>query len=163
MVATVSVRVYTGAGPTESAAVTGIDLINADNDTNTTANRQAYPIVVGTNSYEKWVALKIDTPPSNNIINVKIWGDGTVHQSTTLRFTTAYSTYSQGTTALSSIANTTFTNFTAGNKATWDSRTFYATGTGSVTRYSVFQLQVGSDAGPGTWTQETISYSYDES
>jgi len=74
MAASLSLRVYTGAGPSESAAVTGIDLISADNATSTLANRQANPITVGTASYEKWLKLKIDTSPANGVTNFKIWG-----------------------------------------------------------------------------------------
>lgn len=162
MAATIQVAVSVGAGPTVTDGVAGIDLISADNSTNTLGNRQANPITVGTNSYEKWVSLKVATPPANYVTNFKIWGDGGVDTSTTLRFTTGYVTYQQGTTALSTIANTTFVNFTANNKATWDTTTYWATNTGSYTKYTVFQLQVDATAGPGNWTQETISYSYDE-
>lgn len=160
MAASLSLRVYTGAGPTESAAVTGIDFISADNATNTLANRQANPITVGTNSYEKWLKLKIDTAPANGVTNFKIWGDGATDTSTTLKFTTNYVTYSQGTTATSAIANANFTSYTAGAKATWDTASYSATN--ATTKFTVFQLQVDSTAGPGNWTQETISYSYDE-
>lgn len=160
MAASLSLRVYTGAGPTESAAVTGIDLISADNDTNTLANRQANPITVGTASYEKWLKLKIDTAPANGVTNFKIWGDGGVMTSTTLYFTANYATYQQATNAASTIAATNFTSYTAGNKATWDTASYSATN--ATTKFAVFQLAVGSDAAPGNWTQETISYSYDE-
>lgn len=160
MVASLSLRVYTSTGPTESSGVTGIDLISADNATNSLANRQANPITVGNNSYEKWVKLKIDTAPANGVTNFQIWGDGSVQTSTTLNFTTNYVTFAQPTAAASSVANTTFTNFTTGNKATWDSASY--TATNATTRFSVFQLVVGATASPGNWTQETISYSYDE-
>jgi hypothetical protein len=162
MAASLSLRVYTGAGPTESAAKTGIDLISADNDENSLANRQANPITVATRSYEKWTRLKIDTAPANGVTNFKIWlgGDGTISVSTTLFFTANYATYQQGTTAASTIANTAMTNFTAGNKATWDTASYSATG--SITRAAIFQLAVAADAQPGNWSQETVSYSYDE-
>lgn len=161
MVASLSVRVYTGASAgTESTVVTGIDFISADNATNSTANRQANPITVNTNSYEKWVKLKVDTAPANAVTNFKIWGDGAVDTSTTLMFTAAYQTGIQPTATTSTIANTTFTNFTANNKATWDSASYSATN--ATTKYVVFQLQVASTANPGNWTQETINYSYDE-
>ena len=56
MVATLTLRVYTStAAGTESAAVTGIDLISADNATNTLGNRQTNPITVNTNSFVKWL------------------------------------------------------------------------------------------------------------
>ena len=160
MAASLSLRVYTSTGPTESSAVTGADLISADNATNSLANRQANPITVGTNSYEKWLGLKIDTAPANAVTNFLVWGDGAVMTSTTLKFTAAYVTYQQGTTASSTIANTTFTNFTSGNKATWDSASYSATN--ATTKRVVFQLQVDSTAAAGNWTQETVNYSYDE-
>ena len=161
MAATLSVRVYTGsAAGTESAAVTGVDFESADNATNTLANRQANPITVGNNSYEKWLKLKVDAIPANAVTNFLIWGDGAVMTSTTLNFTAAYVTGTTPTTAASSIANTTFTNFTSTNKATWDSTSY--TATNATTKYTVFQLAVAASAGPGNWTQETISFSYDE-
>ena len=160
MAASLSLRVYTGAGPTESAAVTGIDLESADNATNSLANRQANPITVGTNSYEKWLKLKIDTAPANGVTNFKIWGDGAVDTSTTLKFTSNYVTYQVGTTAATTIGTVLFTAYTAGNKATWDTASYSATA--AVTKLVLFQLQVDATAQPGNWTQETISYSYDE-
>jgi hypothetical protein len=160
MAASLSLRVYTSSGPTESGAVTGIDLISADNATNSLANRQANPVTVGTNSYEKWLKLKLDTAPANGVTNFKVWGDGAVMTSTTLNFTANYVTYQQGTTAASTVASTTFTNFTAGNKATWDAASYSATN--ATTRFAVFQLVADGTAGPGNWTQETVSYSYDE-
>ncbi len=161
MAASLSLRVYTSTNAaTESAVVTGIDLISADNATNSLANRQANPVTVGTLSYEKWVKLKVDTAPANGVTNFKIWGDGAVMTSTTLMFTAGYITGATPVTTTSSVANTTFANFTSGNKATWDAASY--TATNATTKYSVFQLQVAADAGPGNWTQETVNYSYDE-
>lgn len=160
MAASLSLRVYTGAGETESAAQTGIDLISADNATNSLANRQANPITVGTNSYEKYVKLKIDTAPANAVDNFQIWMDGAVDSSTTLNFTTNYITYATPVSTASTVADTNMTTYTSGNKVTWDNGPY--TFTNDTTRFTVFQLVVDSDAGPGNWTQETISYSYDE-
>lgn len=161
MAATLSVRVYTGsAAGTESAAVTGVDMISADNATNSLANRQANPISVGTNSFEKWLKLKVDVAPANAVTNFKIWGDGAVQTSTTLVWTGQRITGVTPVATASTIANTTFNNFTAGNKGTWDTNSYAATN--ATTLYSVFQLQVASDCGPGNWTQETVNFSYDE-
>lgn len=161
MAASLSLRVYTGASAgTQSSAQTGIDLISADNATNSLANRQANPITVGTNSYEKWLKLFVDTAPANGVTNFKIWGDGAVQTSTTLNFTAGYVTGATPTTGTSTVANTNFTGYTSGNKATWDSAAY--TATSATTKYAVFQLVVDSTCGPGNWTQETISYSYDE-
>ena len=70
MAASVSIRVCTGANAgTESAAVSGIDFLSADNATNSTANRQANPITAGNKSYEKWLRAEVDTAPDNAVDN----------------------------------------------------------------------------------------------
>lgn len=161
MAATITLRAYTGASAgTESGAVTGVDMISADNATNSLANRQANPIVAGTHSYEKWLKLKVDAAPANAVTNFQIWGDGGTDTSTTLSFTAGYVTGATPTTATSSVAATAFNGYTAGNKATWDSASY--TATNATTKYAVFQLAIGADRGPGPITQETLSYSWDE-
>ena len=162
MAATLTFRVYTGsAAGTESSAVTGIDLISADNATNSLANRQANPISVNTASYEKWLKMHVDTAPANSVSNFQAWGDGAVDTSTTLFVTGQYITGTTPTNATSTVANTTFTNFTSGNKLTWDTNSY--TATNATTQYMVLQLAVDSDASPGNWTQETINVSWTES
>jgi len=159
--ASLSFRKYTSTNAgTESAAITGVDLSSADNATNSLANRQANPITVGTNSFESWLKMKVDTAPANAVTNFKIWGDGAVQTSTTLMVTGAYVTGATPTTATSTVANTTFTNFTAGNKLTFDSASYSATN--ATTKYFVFQLQVDATCGPGNWGSETVSASFDE-
>lgn len=161
MAASLQLSVQTGSGAGAATdGVAGADMISADNALNSLANRQANPIIVGGYSYEKWLRLKIVTAPANAIAAAKIWGDGAVQASSTLWFTGNYATYQQGTTGASTIANTTFINFTSGNKANWDTGTYSMTG--SYTKYSVFQLQIGADSAPGNWTTETVSYSFDE-
>lgn len=161
MAATITLRVYTGASAgTESGAVTGIDMISADNATNSLANRQANPIVAGTRSYEKWLKLKVDAAPANAVTNFQLWGDGAVDTSTTLYATANYVTGATPTNGNSTVANTTFTNFTSGNKMTWDTASY--TATNATTRYAVFQLAIDATRGPGPVTQETVSYSWDE-
>jgi len=162
MAATLVLAVSTAAGPTVTDSVTGIDLISADNATNTLANRQANPITVGTNSYEKWIRLKITATPANYVQSFKVWFNSTVDTTTTLNFTGAYVTYQQGTTAASTISASNATTYTAGNKATWDVAQYTAGQLNAYTKYLVMQLAVGATAGPGNWTQQTVNYSYDE-
>ena len=162
MAATLVLATSFGAGPTVTDSVTGIDLESADNATNSLANRQANPITVGTNSYEKWVRLKITVTPTNYVQNFKVWFNSTVDTSTTLNFTGAYVTYQQGTTATSTIANAVATTYTSGNKATWDTTQYTASQTAAYTKYLALQLGVAATAGPGNWTQQTVNYSYDE-
>lgn len=161
MAATLQLSVQTGASAGSATdGITGIDMISADNPTNSLANRQANPITVGGYSYEKWLRAKVVTAPANGVTNFRMWGDGAVAASSTLWFTGSRVTYQQGTTASSTIANTSFTNFTSGNKALWDSASYSMTG--SYTKYSVWQLQIGADSNPGNWATETVSYSFDE-
>jgi len=159
--ATITLRVYTGsAAGTESSSVTGIDMISADNATNSLANRQANPILAGTRSYEKWLKLKVDAPPANAVTNFQVWGDGATDTSTTLYGTGAYVTGATPTNGTSTVANATFNTYTSGNKLTWDSASYSATN--ATTKYLVLQLAIDSTCGPGPITQETINYSWDE-
>lgn len=161
MAAVLTVRVYTGTNAaTESSAVTGIDLISADNATNSLANRQANPITVGLNSYEKWLKLKVDTAPANAVENFLIWGDGAVQANTTLDFAGEVAAGVTPVATTSVVATTDFTTCTSGAKCQWDAGSY--TAQNDTTEYAVFQLQVASGASPGNWTQETINYSYDE-
>ena len=160
MAAVLSLRVRYGTSPgTESAAVTGIDLISADNATNSLANRQANPITVGTRSFEKWVCLKVDTAPANAVANFKIWGDGAVAANTTL-YWGATATYATPVNTASTVATTNFNTVTSAAKGTWHAGSLSAQN--AITDYSVFQLDVASGASPGNWPTETVSYSYDE-
>lgn len=168
MAATVTLRVYTGTNAaTESAAVTGIDFISADNATNTLGNRQANPITVGTNSFSKHLRLKVDSGLINSVGNLKFWTDGTGQANVGLRAKLAVGTggASPGTgdstpsaTALTGDADAY--TYTSGSKGTWDSAS-YTTNT-HVSKALVLQLQPTGAAAAGNWTQETLNYSYDE-
>jgi hypothetical protein len=168
MVASLSLRVYTGTNAaTESAAVTGIDFISADNATNSSGNRTSNPVTVGTNSFSKHLRLKIDTAPANAVTNFKFWTDGTGQSNVALR-----AKLSQGTggatpgtggttpsaTALSGDADAY--TYTSGAKGTWDSASYSTQN--HVTKEMQLQLQPNASATPGNWTQETLNYSYDE-
>lgn len=161
MAATITLRVYTSTNAgTESGSVTGIDMISADNATNSLANRQANPIVAGTRSYEKWLKLKVDAAPANAVTNFQLWGDGAVDTSMTLYATANYVTGATPVSTNSTKANANFTTYTSGNKMTWDTASYAATN--ATTKYAVFQLAIDADRGPGPITQETVSYSWDE-
>jgi len=164
MAATLVLSVQYGASAgTPADSVPGIDLISADNYYNTLANRQANPITVGTNSYEKWIRLKITATPANYVQSFMVWFNSTVDTSTTLYFTGGYVTYQQGTTGPSGIANAVSTAWTSSTKANWDTAAYWGTGgVGQYTKYLVLQLAVGATAGPGNWTQQTVNYSYQE-
>ena len=161
MAAGISVRVYTGADAnTESSAVSGIDLMSADGATNSLANRVANPIVAGQKSYEKWLKLYIDSAPDNQVDNQKIYSDSSVEASTHLYWGTT-ATGVTPTSADSAVATNDATSYTSGAQFTWDTNSL--TGVGSKSGfYLVIQLDIDADAAAGNWTQETLTYSYDE-
>jgi hypothetical protein len=161
MAASVSIRVYTGAGAaTESAAQTGIDLISADNALNSAGNRSSNPITAGSKSYEKWIKAYIDTAPDNQCENFDLWGDGAVQSSTALYVGRVVSGVTP-TSNDSTVATNDWTGYLTGARFDWHATAL--TGVGSKTDYAVFQLDVNADAAAGNWTQETINYAYDES
>lgn len=168
MAATVTVNVYTGASAaTESAAVTGIDFISADNATNSLGNRTSNPVVVGTNSFSKSIRLKFTVAPANGVTNFLFWTDGAGQANVGLR-----AKYAQGTggatpgtggvtnSATALTADSDAYAATSGAKATWDSAAY--TTINHVTKALILQLQPTGAATPGNWTQETLNYSYDE-
>ena len=160
MAATVTIRVYTSTNAaTESGAVSGIDLISADNATNSPANRSANPITAGSRSYEKWIKARVDVAPDNYVNNFELWGDGAVQSSTTL-YLGKTNTGVTPTDSDSTVATNNWTSYLTGSRFAWHATNM--TGIGSTTDYAVFQLDVDSDAAAGNWTQETINYSYDE-
>jgi len=157
----VSIRVYTETdATTESVAVTGIDLISADNATNSTANRATYPITAGANSYEKWIKAYVDTAADNYVNNFKLWGTTAIDSTTTL-YVASTVTGSTPTSATSAVAVNDWTNYTDSTTAlAWHATNM--TAIGSVSVFAVFQLATGAAAAAGNWTQATLSYSYDE-
>lgn len=168
MAASLSLRVYTGTNAaTESAAVTGIDLISADNATNSSGNRAANPVAVGTNSFSKHLRLKVDTAPANAVTNFQVWTDGSGQANVALRgklsVGTGGATPGTGDTTPSATALTGDADaysWTSGAKAQWDSASYSTQN--NVTKALVLQLQPTVSAVAGNIAQETVNYSYDE-
>jgi len=167
MVATIGLHVYTSTNAgTESGTVTGIDLISADNATNTLGNRQTYPVVTATNSFEKHLRLKLEVAPANSISNIKFWTDGSGTANVLFRGKLAIGTggATPGTgdstpSATTMTADADAYSYTSGSKGTWDSGSYSTIN--HVTKALLLQLQPSASATPGNWS-ETLSYSYDE-
>lgn len=168
MAASLSVRVQTGASAgVQSAAVSGIDFISADNAVNTLANRAANPISIpgsGSNySYEKYLKLAVDVAPANAVTNFKIWsaqgGIGGAGTGLTVNAAGAVATYTQGVPTASAIATTAIPT-SQGSALTWDASSYSTLG--NVTKYAVLQLKVDSTAAAGNIVQIVGSFSYDE-
>jgi len=160
MAASVTIRVNTGSDAgVESEAVTGIDLISADNATNNLTNRQNNPITAGDRSYEKWLTAKLDETPDNYVESFEVWGDGEVDANTTL-FIGVTQTGVTPTSGASAVANSNYTTYTSGNKFSWHTARLETTN--DTTDFLVLQLDTAEAASAGNWTQETINYSYSE-
>ena len=168
MAATISLRVYTGTdAATESAAVTGVDFISADNAVNSSGNRTSNPISVGTNSFEKHIRAKVDVAPANGVGNFKFWTDGSGMANVGLRAKLSVGTggATPGTgdttpTATTMTGDVSAYTLTAAAKGTWDANTYDTVG--EVTEALLLQVQPTGAAAAGNWTQETFNYSYDE-
>ena len=161
MAAEISVRVCTGTdAATESAAVTGIDHISADNAVNSSGNRTTYPLAVGSRAVEKWLRLHVDVAPANDVSNFQVWGTGAIDAETTLYCKGEVATGATPTASVSTVATADWTGYTAAAKLLWDAGPYSALD--AVTKWLVFQLAIGSAATPGPITQHIYSWSYDE-
>lgn len=162
MAASLSLRVNTGTDAgTESSAVTGIDMISADNATNSAANRALYPVGKGTNSYEKWLTLHVDVAPANSVSNFQVWGDGSaLATGLTLAVAGEVATGVTPVATTSIVATNDWTNYTAASKLQWDDGSY--TDVDDVTEFLVMQLQTTASAAVGNMTQIVANYAYDE-
>jgi|SRR5450759_229409 len=168
MAAVLTVRVYTGSSAaTESASVTGIDWISADNATNSSGNRTANQVAKGSASYEKHLRLHIDTPPANGVGNFLWWMGTTATTYIALRAKEAVGTggASPGTgdstpTATAMTGDIDAYTRTASAQGTWDSGSYSATN--AVTEGLLLQLQPDSSASTGAILQQAINFQYDE-
>jgi hypothetical protein len=178
MAATVTIRRHTGAGPTKTD-ITSINTRANAEDAHTTAGT-TNPIQIpaaGTN-YSYWVCtrLSVDVTMAGTINNLKWYTDGTISFGTgvTCKMNTATG-YVQAT----GTAGTTGIQLTTGNYATLagaptDAFAFTSgspksvTGTmsnpstGDLGDYVVYQVEVGTTAGPGATPSETFTFKYDE-
>lgn len=166
-VAVVSVRVYTGSSAaTESAAVTGIDWISADNATNSSGNRTTYPVTAGSNSYEKHLRLHIDTA-GGTLSAFKFWMTSSATTNVALRAKLAVGTAgaSPGTgdstpTATAMTSDADAYSYTSSAKGDWDTGSISTIN--YVTKAVLLQLQPNGSAANGNIGQQTIAYQYDE-
>lgn len=178
MAATVTIRRLTGAGPT-STDITSINTrANAEDAHSTAGTTNPIQIPAAGTNYSYWVVtqLSADTSPSGTINNVKWYTDGANGFGTgvTCKMNTAtgyvQATGTAGTTG--DLLNTTNYSTLAG--ATSDAFSFTSGSPKSVTATIsnpstgafgdrvVYQIEVGTTAGPGATAQETFTWRYDE-
>jgi hypothetical protein len=158
MAATLTLRVYTGSGAgTESSAQAGIDLISADNATNSSGNRTANQVVPGTNSYEKWLRLRVDSAPTGSVATFWFQNDDDLPDGVVLKLG-ATDTPATPTTATSTVATTTVQT---GQRYIFDADAY--SDVGDHTRYLVLQEQVAATAASGSIDQLVPAFGWQES
>lgn len=163
MAATVTLRVLTAAArATISGSITGFSFLSTDAYDNSASNRNAYPITIGDLSYEKAIGACIDASPANKVENFQVWTDGTFDTGTCVLAGACADSLETNINTTSGVALTDISGNQTGCQFLWDSGS-YATLNSCIANTLVFQMDTNSaTASPGNWTQETISWSYDE-
>ena len=157
MASIATLRVYTGSGAgTESASVTGVDLISADNATNSSPNRAANEVALGTNSFEKWLRVRIDDADGLTLTNFWIERAGDLPDGVIVKFGVT-DTPATPTASTSTVATTTMVD---GRRYFFDNGEYSADG--DHTRYVVMQAQVAADATTGAIDSQTLQVSWSE-
>jgi hypothetical protein len=156
--AVTSLRVYTGTNAgTESAGQTGIDLISVDNAVNSAMNRSDNEVVSGTNSFEKWIRIKIDAANGHVLANFWIERSGDLPTGVTIRMGVT-DTPATPTASVSTVATTTMAD---GRRYIFDANTYDATN--DTTRYVVVQEQVAMGATVGSIETENFEIGWSQS
>jgi hypothetical protein len=156
--AVVTLRVYTGAGAaTESAAQTGIDLISADNALNSPANRTANEVVPGSNSFEKWIRLSLDSAGGQEISSFWVERTGDLPAGVIIKMGVT-DTGVTPTATTSSVATMTM----AEGRRYWFDAGEYGT-TGEKTRYLVLQEQAVASAPSGSIDTQSFTFGWSTS
>lgn len=180
MAASVQIRRWTGTAASPSQTdITGINTRANATDAHSTGGTD-YPIAIpdsGTN-YSYWVSTKLyvnSNTGNNTIDNLKWYTDGTANFGTDVGANVAAAdSYDQasGTEGTSGDELTTGNHtglaaspsdafgYTSGSALTLSGST---TGTGDVGQFAVYQVTVGTGASVGATSQETFTWSYDES
>lgn len=178
MAATVTIRRWTGAGPTKTDITSINTRANAEDAHSTAGTTNPIQVPAAGSNYSYWVStqLSVDVTPSGTINNIKWYTDGANGFGTgvTCIMNTA-SAYVQA----SGTAGTTGIELTTGNHASLagapsDAFSFTSgspksvTGTmtnpttGDLGHQVVYQIVVGTTAGPGAVAPETFTFRFDE-
>lgn len=177
MAATVTIRRWTGAGPTKTD-ITSANSRASTSDAFNPGTADPIPVPAAGTNYSFWVSTRLsaDTTPAGTINNVKWYTDGANGFGTGVTCkgndATTYdqATGTQGTTgdALTTGNYTTLTAngtdvfaFTSGSPKTITG-SITNPSTGDFANFFVFQIEVGTTAGPGATPTETFTWSYDE-
>jgi hypothetical protein len=178
MAATVTIRRLTGSGPT-STDITSINTrANAEDAHSTAGTTNPIQVPAAGTNYSYWVVtqLSVDVTPAGTINNIKWYTDGANGFGTGV---TCKGETATGYVQATGTAGTTGLQLTTGNYATLagaPSDVFAFTSgspksvTGSMNNPStgalgdrmVYQIEVGTSAGPGATNSETFTWKFDE-
>jgi hypothetical protein len=149
---TVSLRVYTGTGAaTESSPLTAIALLSVDA---ATVDPNSHRVAPGSSSYEKWLAVKVDSADGTTWSDFSVTCSGALPTGVTIKVGVT-ATAATPTNATSLVATTTLQ---AGRRYTFD--TSVLSTTGSKSAFLVLQEVVATDAASGAIPQQALTVNY---
>lgn len=150
MTADLSLRVFTGAGgATMSSAQTAIALCDAD-------ALSGGDIVPGTVSYERWIALRIDTAPVRGVANFWMTNTGDLPTGVSLKFGITDTPR----TPVNTVSPIATMDLTSGRRFLFDTDTHDEVG--DLTRYVVIQAVAASDAPSGPIDLQDLQFGWQE-
>lgn len=159
MAAAVTMRVCTGTSAgTESAAQTGIDLVSVDSADNSPSNRSDNEVAPGSNSYEKWMRLALDTANGQVVSAFWIERTGDLPDGVIIKIGTTDTPATPKATE-STVAAETMHD---GRRYWFDIGNDYDTD-GDRTRYVVLQEQVDASADDGSIETQTFEWGWSAS
>lgn len=148
----VSLRVYTGtAAGTESAAQTAIALLSVDAATVDPGSHQVAP---GSNSYEKWLAVKVDSAAGETYSDFWVEVAGALPAGVTIKVGIA----AAGATPTSATSTVAKTTLAAGRRFIFDTAVYDTAG--QKTAFLVLQEQVEAAAASGAIPQQAFTIGY---
>lgn len=155
MAATLTLRVYTGTDAgTESGPQEGIALMSTDSAGNDPEDNE---IEKGTNSFEKWMRVKVDDADGDTFTNFWIERSGDLPDGVTVKMGVT-DIPATPVAATSIIATTTMTD---GRRYIFDTNEYDADD--DTTRYLVVQARVDGAATSGNIEQQVFSIGYSQS
>lgn len=182
MAATVTIRRWTGAGPTKTDITSINTRANAEDAHTTAGTSNPIQIPAAGSNYSYWVTTRLsaDSTPAGTINNIKWYTDGANGFGTGVTATVGSVPSATGYTQATGTPGTTGTELLVANypgftPSPGDDPFGFTSGspksvTGSISNPStgdfgdfiVYQIKVGTTAGPGATPQETFTWKYDE-
>jgi len=151
MAADISLRVFTGAGAaTMSGPQSGIELSAQD------VVSGGSDVLPGTVSYERWIALRLDTAPVVGVTTLSVLNDGDLPTGVTLKFGVTDTPR----TPINTVSDIATMDLTSGRKFIFDTGVYDEVG--QITRYLVVQEVVAVGAPSGAIPQQELSFGYQE-